>query len=76
MEFIMSSKPWMPLRWISATLPTKFVDLFHMQLRSIQVCLVMLDALSPSLVRGYTINFWLLIFYDYQSQHSQFVSKD
>jgi general stress protein CsbA len=47
---------------LSATVPTKFVDLFHMQLCSIQVCLVMLGALSPSLVRGYTINFWLLFF--------------
>jgi hypothetical protein len=61
---------------LSATVPTKFVDLFHMQLCSIQVCLVVLAAVSPSLVRGYTINFLLLIFYDYQSQHSQFVSKD
>jgi hypothetical protein len=61
---------------LSATVPTKFLDLFHMQLCSIQVCLVMLDALSPSLVRAGAINFWLLIFYDYQSQHSQFVSKD
>jgi hypothetical protein len=60
---------------LSATVPTKFVDLFHMQLCSIQVCLVMLDALSPSLIRDYTINFWLLIFYDYQSQHSQFLPK-